>query len=92
MAETRESGTSPNRAPYADQNVVVAFYGEDGSYFVGRETAEQAADTVSQLERLDHKILEVTDCSDDPSMAGIIADDLRSTYATNYQAPEQYRI
>lgn len=75
-----------------NQNVVVAFYGEGGGYFVGRQTSEQAADTVAYLGQIAHKILEVNDCSDDPVMAEIIADDLRATYAENYQVPEPYKI
>lgn len=75
-----------------DQNAVVAFYGEDGSYFIGRQTPELAKETAAYLGKSAHKLLEVIDCSDDPALAEIITDDLRSTYAENYQTQQPYRI
>ena len=83
---------SSERPAYSGQDVIVAFFGNDGGYFVGRQTLEQAMDTKGYLKNIGHKILEVIDCSDDANLAEVILDDLHETYAGNYKAVAPYKI
>lgn len=75
-----------NRPAYIDQNVVVVYVGEDGGYFVGRQTPEQAEDTVSYFEQPEwitrhgeaDRLVSV-DWGNDSDMAQICLEDIRGT-------------